>query len=111
MPKSLVRRGLAALATYTAIALVYLRPIWETYADHLTPDPGDPELNLYILKWVVHQARLGFPDLWNAPFFYPVHGTLALSDHFLGPALAISWLDNPVAGYNLLFFSSFVLSG
>jgi len=104
-------RGTIALLTYSTAALVYLRPVWETYADHLTPDAGDPLFNLYVLKWVGHQARLGFTGLWNAPFFFPTRGTLALSDHFLGPALAIAWLDNPVAGYNLLLVSSFVLCG
>ena len=104
-------RGTIALAVYSLLTLVYLRPIWETYADHLTPNAGDPLFNLYILKWVGHAARSGFAGLWNAPFFYPTRGTLALSDHLIGPGLAIAWLGNPVAGYNLLLAASFVLSG
>ena len=52
------------------------------------PDLGDPLFNLYVLKWGVHQIRLGLPDVWNANLFYPTRGTLALSDHLLGPAAA-----------------------
>lgn len=104
-------RVLVALAAYVAVALAYLRPIGETYGDHLAGGPGDPLFTLYILKWVVHQARIGFPSLWDAPFYFPQHGALALSDHMIGPALSIVFLDNPIAGYNLLFFSSFVLCG
>ncbi|MDP9122390.1 MAG: hypothetical protein M3O15_13655, partial [Acidobacteriota bacterium] len=72
-------RGALALALYTGVALVYLRPIWETYPDHLAPNAGDPVFSLYILKWVVRQIHLGFPDLWNANFYYPTRGALALS--------------------------------
>jgi hypothetical protein len=104
-------RVLIALAAYVAVALAYLRPIWETYSDHVPGDPGDPLFTVYILKWVVHQARIGFPNLWDAPFFFPQHGALALSDHMIGPALSIVFLDNPITGYNLLFLSSFVLCG
>jgi hypothetical protein len=108
---SALLRGTIALLVYSLAALVYLRPIWESYADHLTPDAGDPLFNLYILKWVGHQARTGFAGLWDAPFFFPTRGALALSDHLIGPGLAIAWLGNPVAGYNLLLAASFVLSG
>ena len=104
-------RVLIALAAYVAVALAYLRPIWETYSDNVPVDPGDPLFTVYVLKWVVHQARIGFPNLWDAPFFFPQQGALALSDHMIGPALSIVFLDNPITGYNLLFFSSFVLCG
>ncbi len=104
-------RALIALATYTTVAFAYLRPIWKTFSNQVPGEPGDPLFTTYILKWVVHQARIGFPNLWDAPFFFPQHGALALSDHMIGPALSIVFLANPVTGYNLLFFSSFVLCG
>src|SRR5882724_2235683 len=112
MPRrQLLLHGALAAALYTAVGLVDLRPIWQVYQDHIAPDVADPLFILYVLKWVLHQAHLGFPDLWNANVFYPTKGALAFSDHLLGPALAISWIPNPIAGYNLLFFSSFVLTG
>jgi hypothetical protein len=112
MPRrNLFLYGTLAAALYTVAGLVCLRPIWEVYADHIAPNAGDPVFTLYVLKWVIHQAHLGFPDLWNANVFYPAKGALAFSDPFLGPALEIFFLPNPIAGYNLLFFSSFVLTG
>ncbi len=106
--------GLAA-AVYLGLTLVYLRPIWRLAGSHLTPDPGDPVFVLDLLKWGVHQARLGFPNFWNAPFFYPTRGVTALSDNLLGPALAAASLraidPNPLLAYNLIFAASFVLSG
>lgn len=107
----LLRHALLVAALYSAAALVYLRPIWTTFRNSLAPNAADPVFSVYILQWVVRQIRLGFPDVWDANFFYPAHGTLALSDHMLGPAFQIAFIHDPIAGYNLLFFSSFVLCG
>jgi hypothetical protein len=102
---------LPALAAYTAYTLYFLRPIWRLFPDHLTPNARDPLFNLYVLKWGAHQAREGFPAFWDANFFFPVRGALALSDHLLGPALVTAAFPNPIAAYNLLLFGSFVASG
>ncbi len=110
-PAKLLPHALLATALYGTLTLVYLRPIWRVFGSSLAPSIGDPLFSVYILKWVTHQIHAGFPNLWDANFFYPTRGTLALSDHMLGPAFEIAWIKNPVAGYNLLFFSSFVLSG
>jgi membrane protein YfhO len=107
----LLRHSLLVAALYSAAALVYLRPIWTTFRNSLAPNAADPVFSVYILQWVVRQIRLGFPDVWDANFFYPARGTLALSDHMLGPAFQIAFIHDPIAGYNLLFFSSFVLCG
>jgi hypothetical protein len=107
----LLPQALLATLLYGLLALVYLRPIWEVFANSLAPNAADPLFSVYILEWVVRQIHLGFPNLWDANFFYPVRGALALSDHMLGPAFQIAWLHNPVAGYNLLVYSSFVLCG
>src|SRR5262249_553534 len=112
MPRrQLLPHGALAAALYTVVGLVYLRPIWRVYPDHLTPNATDPLFTVYVLKWVLHQAHLGFPDLWNANVFYPAQGALAFSDPFLGPDLALYFVPNAIAGYNLLVFTSFVLSG
>jgi hypothetical protein len=104
----------AAAAAYTLLTLIYLRPIWRVGGDHLAPHLGDPLFNLYVLKWSAHQIGLGLPDLWNANLFYPTRGALALSDHLLGPAaqlaLFLRVVPNAIAGYNFLFFTSFVAS-
>lgn len=104
-----------AAGLYTALGLLYLRPIWRLWQDRIAPNTADPLFNLWVLKWGVHQIRLGLPDLWNANIFHPTRGTLALSDHLIGPALQLALfetaLPNAIAGYNFLFFSSFVLTG
>lgn len=105
---------LAGLAAYTLLALVYLRPIWRVGGDHIAPVPEDPVFNLWVLKWGAHQIRLGLPHFWDANIFWPTRGTLALSDHLFGPALQLTAflevVPNAVAGYNFLFFTSFVAS-
>jgi hypothetical protein len=107
----LLPQALLATLLYGVLTLVYLRPVWEVFTNSLAPNAADPLFSVYILEWVVRQIHLGFPNLWDANFFYPVRGALALSDHMLGPAFQIAWLHNPVAGYNLLVYSSFVLCG
>jgi hypothetical protein len=104
----------AIAAGYTLASLVYLRPIWRVGGSRMAQSLTDPVFNLYVLKWGVRQLRLGLPDLWNANVFHPTPGALALSDHLLGPAaqlaLFLEVLPNPIAGFNLLLFTSFVAS-
>lgn len=93
---------------YTAVTLLYLRPIWRFWGDRIAPTLEDPLFNLYVLKWSAHQIRLGLPDLWNANLFYPTRGSFALSDHLLGPAAVLALFPNAIAGFNFLFFTAFV---
>jgi len=109
----------AALVAYTLLAALYLRPIWSVFATHISPDAGDPLFNLYILKWVAHEAHRGFAGFWDAPFFFPARNVLAYSDHLLGPGLAAAaftalvpeGLPRWIPAYNLLLLSSFALTG
>jgi hypothetical protein len=69
-------------------------------------------LNAWILAWDdTHFGR----GLWNANIFYPHRLALAYSEHLLPQALE-TWpvyaaTRNPILCYNLLFLSTFVLSG
>jgi hypothetical protein len=116
-PINTLLAGAALVLLYSIPTLVYFHLIWPLRNDHVVGHGDDPVFNLYVLKWGVHQLRLGLPDLWDANFFYPVRGALALSDHLLGPALQLLVLleagvaRNAIAGYNLLLLSSFVLGG
>jgi hypothetical protein len=109
----------AALAAYALAAGFYLRPIWRVLGTHVSPDVFDPVFNLYVLKWVAHEAHRGFAGLWDPPFFYPARGALAYSDHLLGPGIAAAALTSLlpqgvprwVPAYNLLLWSSFALTG
>ena len=107
----------AVILLFTALSLLYFWPLPKQLGDHLGPDLGDPLFNLWVLKWGVHEIRLGLPNLWNgnvwnANIFYPTKGTLAFSDHLLGPAAELvpflKVFPNAIAGYNVLFLSSFI---
>lgn len=107
--------GVVALAVYTLLTLLYLRPSLQTFTDHITPDPEDPVFNLYVLKWGMHQLQTGFPHFWDANFYHPTRGTLALSDHLLEPvllgALLAYVLPGAIAVYNTLLLATFPLTG
>jgi hypothetical protein len=103
----------AVVLLYTAVTLVDFWPLPRLFGTHLS-DRGDPLFVIWVLKWGVHQIRLGLPDVWDANIFFPTRGTLAFSDHLLGPAaelMAFLWIvPNAIAGYNFLFLSSYVAS-
>jgi hypothetical protein len=106
-----------ALAAFAWVLTSLELGSWHWADPHLLwGSSGDPVFNLYVLKWSARQIALGFPDLWNANFFYPARQTLAFSDHLLGPALQVLLLQRfglvgtAVAAYNLLFATSFALS-
>jgi hypothetical protein len=103
------------LALFTLLSVVYLRPGWRLYWDHLVGGDGDPLFNLYVLKWAAHQIGLGLPDFWNAPFYYPTRGATTFSDHLIGPgaqlALFLQVVPNAIAGYNFLFWTAYLLTG
>lgn len=105
--------GLVTLLMTAATAFV-LRPL-PFHLDHWTgPGLGDPLFLLIILKWNLHQFRLGVPDLLDVPFFHPTPDVLALSDHFLGPSLVlwpVAALVGPVAAFNLLLWAAYALAG
>ncbi len=77
---------------------------------------------MWILSWDVDQMRriaagdLGrIASFFDANIFYPLPLTLAYSEHLLAQAIQIAPLylltANPVLCYNLLFLSTFALSG
>jgi hypothetical protein len=105
---------MAALA-YLGLSLAYLRPAWRVFRTHIAPDPGDPWFSLTVLEWGIHQIRMGLPDFWNMPFFFPARAVTTFSEHLLGPAafgaLFTAVIPNTVAYYNFLFVGSFVLCG
>src|SRR5437763_1537280 len=75
-------------------------------ASHQLPDLKDPVLVSWTLAWdAVHLPRL-LRGVWEAPFLYPYHSTLAFGEHFFGIALfsaPLQWLlRNPIAVFNVL---------
>ena len=73
-----------------AIAMT-LWPTISTGLELLQKDPGDTLLNIYILEHAYqHFSGLHLLDaeqFWSPDFFWPLKGTLAWSDHLLGPSV------------------------
>ena len=101
-----------AAALYAAATIALTWPLASRMTHDIAGDFGDPLLNTWILAWdATHLGR----GLWNAAVFHPHPLALAYSEHLLPQAiqiLPIYWATaNPVLCYNLLFLSTFVLSG
>lgn len=111
----------AALA-YTAIAVAFTWPLASGLTRDVPSDLGDPLLNMWILSWEAEQlGRLltGHPGVlsgwFDANIFHPAPDALAYSEHLFAQAVQIlpvyAITGNPILCYNLLFLSTYVLSG
>jgi hypothetical protein len=65
--------------------------------------------------WNADRLRQGYAGYWDAPIFYPVQGTFALSEPQPLTGLIFSLFDglggNPVLAYNLVLLMFLVLNG
>jgi hypothetical protein len=132
MTDSLSRRSLleklsapsagGATVWYTVITLLMTWPLATGLTRDIPWDLGDSVLNCWILQWGadhwLHFLRgdLGaFRGYFNANIFYPEPLTIAYSEHMTTQVLQIlpvyALTHNIVLAYNLLFLSTFVLSG
>ena len=104
-----------AAAAIGAIAAIVTWPLLRQAWRAVPGDLGDPVLNTFLLGWGAARMPGGFIGVWNAPFYFPLKDTLALSEHMLGITVftaPVVWLTgNPVFAQNLAFFGSFVLAG
>jgi hypothetical protein len=107
---------------YAAIAVAMTWPLAAGIARDVAWDLGDSVLNMWILAWDCEQLRgilqghySHLRHFFDANIFYPAPLTLAYSEHLVPQALQIFPLyvltGNPILCYNLLFLSTFVLSG
>jgi hypothetical protein len=114
--------GLAATALYLAITLIFTWPLALGLTRDIPWDLGDSLLNAWILAWNAdHFLRFltghfsALSGFWNANIFHPEPLTLAYSEHLIGQTLQIlpvyALTGNIILSYNLLFLSTFVLSG
>jgi len=117
-----MRRAWHALAGYLVISTIATWPLAAGLTRQVPWDLGDPVLVMWVLAWDCEQllavlsgdvARLA--TLFNAPIFHPAPLTLAYSEHFLAQAIQVlpvyAVTRDPILSYNLLFLSTFVLSG
>ena len=117
-----VRRAWQAFAVYLLLTIVATWPLARGLGRDVAWDLGDSVLNMWILAWDCEQLRaiLGgdvsrIATFFDANIFFPAPLTLAYSDHLIAQALQVCPVyaasGNILLAYNLLFLSTFVLSG
>jgi hypothetical protein len=117
-----VDRPAVAAAAYLLLTLVLTWPLARGLTRDVPSDLGDPLFSMWILSWGAEQlggiasgdfARI--PRFFDANIFYPAPLTLAYSEHMVAQALQMlpvyAITRDPILCYNLLFLSTFVLSG
>jgi xanthosine utilization system XapX-like protein len=111
-----------AAALYLVAAVSTTWPLATVMHREIAWDMGDPLFNSWVLMWTGGQV-LAFLSgdfsalgrFWHGNIFHPEPLTVAYSEHLVPqmvqalPVLAAT--DNVVLAYNLLFLSTFVLSG
>jgi hypothetical protein len=104
---------LTAAAAYTALALVYTWPLTMRLSSAFPHDAYDPSFGTWVLWWDAHVLPLT-ERWWNAPFFWPARGSLALAEHLLGISIAttpLQWIGlSPIVAYNVALLASFPLA-
>jgi hypothetical protein len=114
--------GFAAAAAYLLIAIALTWPLAAGLARDVPGDLGDPLLVMWILSWGCEQLRAiaggdvgRITSYFDANIFHPAPLTLAYSEHLFAQVLQVAPIQlataNPILAYNLLFLSTFVLSG
>ena len=102
----------AVFLVYTALTLVLTWPLATGLTRHVPGDFGDPLFTSWVLAWDATHLGRGW---WNANIFAPRPLALAYSEHFLPQALQAAPFylatRNPLLGYNIVFLSTFALSG
>ena len=111
-----------AALLYTLIALWATWPLARGLSRDVAWDLGDPVLVIWVLAWnctqmlAILRGDVGrLATYFDANIFAPATHTLAYSEHFVGQSLQVlpvyALTGNAVLCYNLLYLSTFVLSG
>ena len=117
-----MRRAWHAAAAYLALTIVATWPLAVGLGRDVPADLGDPVFVMWALAWDCQQllailrgdfARLA--TFFDANIFHPLPLTLAYSEHFIAQAVQVlpvwALTGNPILCYDLLYLSTFVLSG
>ena len=110
-----------ATSSYFVVTLVMTWPLVIGLTRDVPADLGDSLLNMWILAWGAEHAprvltgQIPVTEVWNANIFHPEPLALSFSEHLFGQVLQIlpvyHLTGNVILCYNLLFLSTFVLSG
>jgi len=115
-------RARHVVLVYSAVAILATWPLVRGLNRNVAGDLGDPVFTMWVLAWDSDQllgllhgdgTRLG--TFFDANIFHPAEMTLAYSEHFIPQAIqalpVYAVTNNPILVYNLLFLSTFILSG
>jgi len=106
------RDAFAVTLLYLALTIALTWPLALRLTQDIPGDFGDPLFASWVMAWDATHLGRGW---WSANIFAPQPLALAYSEHFLPQglqALPVYWATgNPILGYNLVFLSTFVLSG
>jgi len=117
-----MQRAWHAALAYVVLAIVATWPLALGIGRDVPADLGDPVFVMWVLAWDCQQllAILGgdfsrLATFFDANIFHPAPLTLAYSEHFIAQAVQVlpvwAFTGNPILCYNLLYLSTFVLSG
>ena len=94
---------------YLVAALAWSWPLPLHLATRFTNDPGDPLLVTYLIWWNAQAIPLT-AAWWNAPFYWPMPGALALTEHVAGLAIITTPLQllggSALLAYNVVLIGS-----
>lgn len=116
------RASLLAAGAYLLAALIFTWPLATVIGSEIAWDMGDSLFNSWVLLWTGGQVMAflsgdftALNRFWHGNIFYPERLTVAFSEHLVPQMLQalpiLATTDNVVLAYNLLFLSTFVLSG
>jgi hypothetical protein len=106
------RDAVGVTLLYIGLTVAFTWPIGRGLTRDIPADFGDSLFIVWAMTWDLTHAGRG---LWNANIFYPHPLALAYSEHMFGLALqalpVFVVTRNPILCYNVVFLSTFVLSG
>jgi len=109
-----LRTTLGIVVLFSALTAVMTFPLIFHIRDGLA-DPGDPLLNTWALRWVVHQLIASPTHLFDGNIFAPERNTLAYSETLIAPAIVtapLAWIGvGPIAVHNIVFLAGLIASG
>jgi hypothetical protein len=109
------RAAVLAFLVFVAAALLATYPLVRHPAGTIAVSLADPIILTTVLAWDADRLLHGLRGLWDPPFLFPHHRTLAYSEHMLGVAIftaPIQWMfGNAVLTYNVAYIGSYVLAG